>query len=405
MGLSDRVTQLLEAWLGIGEKVSQSYPPVKISDGTDSVDVIPTNGNNGLVVISPNHISANNSTTDLLDANDVYLGISEDTLNYSDIKVSIFSDVASKTDGLEIQFSFDASTWYTTDTYTIVANTCKTFSLACIGRYFRIKYTNSSSAQTTFCLETRLCINTSKGSSHRIDDAISGEDDAELMKSVITGKRADGMFDNVSLTNGSNMKISLEELESNISSNSNKQLNVTIFDETGEAVGVNYGSIETITHAHKEVHAGGHYVAGHLFTGVANDATVDFRIVNGSTKELHVIITVICELKAYGVLYCDSTYTADGTVVPSYNNNQRSSNTSTATFYHTPTIDVLGPQCYPQYLIPAGVKSQAIGGTASNGQEIVIDADGDGIIRLQSKGGAGTSNDIQVLLEWYEETI
>ena len=33
------------------------------------------------------------------------------------------------------------------------------------------------------------------------------------MKSVITGKRTDGDFDNASLTNGNNLKISLEEFE------------------------------------------------------------------------------------------------------------------------------------------------------------------------------------------------
>jgi len=394
------------AWVEFPEMIEVSEASkVKIWDGTDTADVISTNGNQGLVTISPNHFSTVNATTTPLGIDGVFTGTGEETTNYADITITVQADQASATDGLEMQFSHDNITWSTTDRYTIPANKCKPFSLSAIGKYFRVKYTNGGVAQTEFDLCVRFNVTSAKPSSHRIDEAISGQDDAELQKAVITGKRADGLFDNVSLTNGSNMKISLEELESGISSNSNSQLNVTLFGVDGEAVYVTDDSLCTITHAHKEVHSGSHYITGHLFTAVANNANADFRIVNGSTKEIHLIITGIVEAKAYGYLYEGTTYTDPGTSNGIVNNNRNSSNTSTATVYYAPTVDTLGTAIYPEFLIPAGTKSAAIGGNASNGQEIILKPSTDYLIRLTSKAGAGATNDMQILCEWYEETI
>ena len=376
-----------------------------ITDGVNDADVLATNGSHGLVTIEPNHISTLNSTTTPLGIGEIFTGVSEDILNYAIMFINVYSNVASATDGLCIQVSHDGIDWHLSECYTIEADKYKIFAHQCNSKYFRIVYTNGTVAQTDFHIEVKLCTKDALASSHRIDDEISGEDDAMLVKSVITGKRSDGIFDNVSLTNGANMKVSLEELESGISTNNNSQLNTTIYSSAGEAADINYGSLVTITHAHKEVHAGGHFVTGHLFEGVANNASAIFRISNGATKELHVIITAITELKAYGTFHFENTYTADGTEVASYNNNGGSLNVSTATFYHTPTINVLGDLRYPDILIPAGQKSLAVGGSSSNGQELIVPVNGDCTIEITSKGGAGTSNDINVILEWYEETI
>jgi len=378
---------------------------VKIWDGTNEAGIIPTDGDYGLVVIQPNHTSSSNSTTTPLGSDEVFLGVGENVENYADIRISMKTDEDSKENGLEIQFSFDNEEWITTDQYTITADDCKTFSVPALAPYYRTKYTNGSTEQTMLCIYVKFCINQGKGSSHRIDDEISGQDDAELMKSVITGKKSNGMFDNVSLTNGGNMKISLEELESGISSNNNSQLNTTMFDSAGNEAKINYGSQVTITHAHKEVHGGGHFVTGYLFEGVENDENADIRVLNGTTKEIHLIVTAIVEAKTYGYLFEDTTYTVDGTALDIHNNNRRSANTSTAAAYHTPTVNVLGTEIYPQYLIPAGQKSAAIGGNASNGQEIILAPNKDYLIRNTSKAGAGTNKDILIILEWYEETV
>jgi hypothetical protein len=286
-----------------GTWIPAPSPTTVIGDGENTADIIETNGNMGLVVISPNHNSTLNTSSTPLDGDGVFTGTGEDTTNYADLIITVKSDQASATDGLEIQFSPDNVNWNTTDNYTIAANTCKTFSVGCIGKYFRVKYTNGAVAQTSFSLCTRMNTTSSKSSSHRIDESISGEDDAELVKSVITGKRADGQFDNVSLTNGSNMKISLEELEGGISSNDNSQLNVTLFTEAGTPVdntesiiaieNVVEGAKEDITNGFKVInsdHAGIHYgltySASDYFT-LTDSAIKRFSFVTSSTLFTH----------------------------------------------------------------------------------------------------------------------
>ena len=52
-----------------------------------------------------------------------------------------------------------------------------------------------------------------KPSSHPIGGVVKANDDAELTKSQITGERPDGDFGNVAVTNGNNLKISVEEYD------------------------------------------------------------------------------------------------------------------------------------------------------------------------------------------------
>jgi len=167
----------------------------------------------------------------------VFTGTSIDTLDYSAVTVFIRTDQASITNGLSIQYSSDEITWHDGETYTINADTQKFYTPTLQNKYMRVKYTNGAVAQTAFQIETILRKNVVKWSSHNIEDPIKNEDDAELVKAVITGKRVDGVYENVNLTNGNNMKVSLEELETGISSNSNSQLNVTPFDSTGAEIG------------------------------------------------------------------------------------------------------------------------------------------------------------------------
>ena len=217
MGLSQRVTELLERWLGEGEQVDQTSPlvtaefssdsKIQIWDGTDAADVIPVNGTNGLVTIEPNHISLSNSFDFPIVADGTFTGISEDITNYAVMFINVYSDVASATDGLCIQFSTDNVNWDISECYTIAADTYKTFSIQCATKYFRISYTNGGTAQTEFRLQTKLCTKNALDSSHRIADAISDQDDATLNKAVLTAQQPNTNFINVSATESGNLKV------------------------------------------------------------------------------------------------------------------------------------------------------------------------------------------------------
>jgi hypothetical protein len=124
------------------------------------------------------------------------------------IFVTVFADQASAVDGLMTQISSDNIAWRDSDVFTIPADTEKTFSFQPNKRYFRIKYTNGIVNQGVFDLQTVLKKTNSKPSSHRIQDPISTEDDAELVKSVLTGQDPSGVFRNVNTTGDGDLTIS-----------------------------------------------------------------------------------------------------------------------------------------------------------------------------------------------------
>lgn len=122
-------------------------------------------------------ISVLNSTTATLGSNGVYTGTGEDVTNFSEMRISVISNQASAADGLSIQQSPDNSNWDITDTYTIAAATAKTFVVPRQARFFRIVYTNGSSAQGSFRLQSILNRTATAPSSQRATDAYSNETD------------------------------------------------------------------------------------------------------------------------------------------------------------------------------------------------------------------------------------
>jgi len=246
--INQNETQALSDSIGASEPsiVSKSVLFAK----NDSGNYVPVrvNDNEQLKVVLDGKVCTNNTTTTPLLAGAVYTGIAGETLDYALIFVTVYSDVESATDGLQLEFSSDGTTWRSgnADSFTIPAGTEKTFSFQPLRRYFRVKYTNGGSDQTIFDLETIFKKTNSKPSSHRIQDAISDQDDAELVKSILTGKTAGGNFINFGATNGGNFKVSLEEFESGVSTNSNTQLKVTLYDSSGNEVAAS-GKLSTET--------------------------------------------------------------------------------------------------------------------------------------------------------------
>lgn len=152
-------------------------------------------------------ISVDNSTDEPLLADGVFTGDSVDTLNYGMVIICTKSDQASATDGLSIQFSTDNVNWDHTDEFSIAAGVGKTFTIQTIARYMRIVYTNGSVPQTYFRLQTLLKPVYVKPSSHRIADSLSGQDDAELSKAILSGEDQDNIFQNVRSTEVGNLRV------------------------------------------------------------------------------------------------------------------------------------------------------------------------------------------------------
>ncbi len=74
-------------------------------------------------------ISTINSSSAPLGIGGVFTGVSEDVTDFGTVEISVYSDVASATDGLSIEFSSDGSNWDHKDVYTVPAATGKNYSV------------------------------------------------------------------------------------------------------------------------------------------------------------------------------------------------------------------------------------------------------------------------------------
>lgn len=146
-------------------------------------------------------VSASNSSSTPLGAGGVFTGLLLSTLDNGVIFITVYSDVASATDGLSIQQSQDGTHWDFVDTYTIAAGTPKEYAINPCAAYLRVVYTNGSTPQTTFRLQT-IAKGNSPPFSRRVGDPVTGEDDAGFVKAVLAYQQApDQDYNNVDMQN------------------------------------------------------------------------------------------------------------------------------------------------------------------------------------------------------------
>lgn len=153
-------------------------------------------------------LDTNNSSSTPLGAGATFTGTAIDVTNCGILFVNVFADQNSASDGLSLEQSSDGTNWDHVDTYTILANTGKNYSINPHAKYFRVKYTNGGTIQTAFRLQTICKSQNAKASSHRIKDEIVGDDDAVLVKAAITGENGSGDWHNVKVTQDGDLKIS-----------------------------------------------------------------------------------------------------------------------------------------------------------------------------------------------------
>lgn len=141
-----------------------------------------------------NVISTDNSTTSTLAGGATYTGTWEDVSAYSSIAINVFADVDSANDGMMFQFSSDGSNADDVYDFTLDASqsTDRRFQFPVTAQYFRAVYENGAGAQSAFRLQTILHRNPIRTSIHRVDDVVTTDRSAELVKAVIAAKIAEG---------------------------------------------------------------------------------------------------------------------------------------------------------------------------------------------------------------------
>lgn len=133
----------------------------------------------GLPVSYSTKISTTNSTTANLASNGVFTGVSEEVVNFAEIRVSVFSSAASATDGLQMQQSSDGTNWDNIDIYSVPAATGKSFGSGVGARYFRLVYTNGATITTALRIQTTYHYPRTKPSAVRPQDGRSNDNDFE----------------------------------------------------------------------------------------------------------------------------------------------------------------------------------------------------------------------------------
>lgn len=153
-------------------------------------------GSGGVPSISPP-----NSSEDNISGGGEFTGDWVDTTGIGIVYISVYSDQDSAEDGMIIEQSTDGVHAHFDDVFTILATRGKNFAINPHARYLRVRYINGPVATTDFHLQTKLNLN-GLASTHRIKDDITTDDDARLVKSVLSIKaNAENQYKNIELAN------------------------------------------------------------------------------------------------------------------------------------------------------------------------------------------------------------
>ena len=194
--------------------------------------------------------------------------------------------------------------------------------------------------------------------------------------------KPDGTETEINATNGGNLKVSLEEIESGISDDGNQRLMVSpyLIDEFGSVarmLGDNLfpGAPIVIESVHHEIHCGDSYEMADVTT-LPNGGVLNVLIVvpdepgtpGVDQKWYHLKGIVESEAEALVEFFEGTVVTADGTALTSFNRNRNSALADFLPVYSGPTITSDGTLLYSK-----GIGSgRAVGGSAGRETEIIL---------------------------------
>lgn len=202
------------AHLKIGD-TTVTIPPESFTINVGASVEVSNTAENSVPVKFGAFVSTNNSTVTQLNANQTFTGVADAVTEYGTMLIAVYSNTASAVNGLKFQTSNDQVNWYNLEEYTFNGTGVSVYSMSPGGKYFRVVYINSGAATTGFYIHTTYKQGYVKPSSHRVGDNITGENDAELVKSVLSAEMPNGNYTNINATSGGNLKVSMEEFDPN----------------------------------------------------------------------------------------------------------------------------------------------------------------------------------------------
>jgi hypothetical protein len=154
----------------------------------------------------------------------------------------------------------------------------------------------------------------------------------------------------------------------------------------------------TIDSLHNRIHSGAFFSSGASNAALGNNADLDVLIQTPATGTIH--LRGLGEIGGDGQFYLfeDTTFSAAGTALGASNHNRLSSNVTTVTLTHTPTITGDGTQ------LASGVILGGTGGMASGGsvtpQEWLLAQSTNYLVRLTNV--SGQAQVAQLTIDFYD---
>jgi len=164
------------------------------------------------------------------------------------------------------------------------------------------------------------------------------------------------------------------------------------------------GSIQVIQLEHAKIHQGDAYAISGKETGLANAATAYIYAVTGASHIHWRAASVTTENGEVDIAFYEApTVSANGTLVPSFNKNRVSTNTSDLTVYAGPTVTDNGTLLETGWVPPTGgVGSHASGGEVERvGGEWILLPNSSYLISITNNSGGAI--DYSYTYFWYED--
>jgi hypothetical protein len=164
--------------------------------------------NTTLAIANDDTVSTNNSTTSPLGGGATFTGTGDDVSDFATVTCQLYADENSATDGMTFQFSTDNSNWDDVYSFTMTGGETRRFQFPVCAQYFRIVYTNGATPQAAFRVQTLLKRQNTNTSIHRIEDNVSTDRSATLVKAgLIAQVNGTGDFIPIQANAGGILKI------------------------------------------------------------------------------------------------------------------------------------------------------------------------------------------------------
>lgn len=175
----------------------------------------------------------------------------------------------------------------------------------------------------------------------------------------------------------------------------------TNYDSNGNEIFTHSNPATVIESDHRQIHKSNHFTVSKIFSSVASGSYALVRVKPGATYALHLVfnISTNSEMATLEILE-NCTFTNNGTALTAYNNDRSSSQASTATLNHTPTINSAGTTIYTSFFGSSAFVASKSCNLFSSRQEWILKPNTEYCFRIQNNGVA--AQDIGIELMWYE---